>query len=80
MEKENIAVPTGNVFKNNTIEEYEVLRDQCYFEMKDKYHTFQIGLRDLLMCLKFAEDIGELPPHDAWWLKIADRYDLDLSE
>lgn len=49
MEKENIAVPTGNVFKNDTIEEYEVLRDQCYFEMKDKYHTFQIGLRDLLM-------------------------------
>ncbi len=80
MEKENLAVPTGSVYKNDTTEEYDIQRDQLYFEMKDNYHTFQIGLRDLLLCLKFAEDIGELPSHEAWWLKIMDRYDIDLFD
>lgn len=80
MEKENLAMPTGNVYKNETTKEYDVLRDQLYFEMKDEYHTFQIGLRDLLECLKFAEDIGELPPHNAWWFKVMDRYDIDLFD
>lgn len=79
MEK-NIASLTDNVYKRDSTEEYDAFQDQLHFEMKDNYHTFQIGLRDLLLCLKFAEDIGELPSHEGWWLRVVDRYDLDFSE
>ncbi len=61
MDKVNFS---GNVFQNDiNIEngEYDLESGQMYFEMETNYR-FLLGIKDLLVCLKFAEQQGELPP------------------
>ena len=36
----------------------EACYEPCIFELKDSVHTFNIGLLDILKCIKFAEDEG----------------------
>lgn len=72
------AVPTGDVFKNNDpSSEYNPKRDQMYFVMKDQNHEFCLGLTDLLECLKFAEEQGEIPKLPGpWWIAVEDHYNI----
>lgn len=46
------------------------------FALKDKCHSFSIGLSTILSCLKIAEKEGAVPvlPMD-WWNSVS-RYDI----
>lgn len=41
----------------------EACYEPCIFELKDSVHTFNIGLLDILKCIKFAEDEGIVPKY-----------------
>lgn len=62
---------TGDVYEPMDGEE----RDSILFLLKDNSHSFTIGLSDVLECLKFAEEKGEVPelPED-WWNKVECYY------
>ena len=71
------AYPTGEVYQGNT--ECSLPEGwQLYFVMKDSVHEFAIGVKDLLECLKFAEEQGEIPPHpEDWWADDTLRYNIE---
>lgn len=71
-----VAEATGNVLQNDITEGcWEPACNQLYFELKDTVHTFCMGLTDILCCIRFAEEKGELPPIDAdWWHAVMNRY------
>jgi len=50
--------------------------ESLIFAMQDKYHQFSIGIEDVLICLRIAEENGAVPklPKD-WWVDIITRYD-----
>ncbi len=65
-----------------TILEDEVVRildpdaeDILWFGLKKGNVSFKMGLSDILMCLKFAEQQGEVPelPH-MWWIRVSNMY------
>ena len=62
---EKIAVPTGDVVKDMDVDREEYL----FFLLKNETNEFTIGLGDILECLKFAEEQGEVPelPQEWWW-------------
>lgn len=54
-------------------------RDQFYFEIKLGDDLFLVGFKDLLICLKLLENIGEIPPINYnWWLQMATLYGNDI--
>ena len=68
MEKAKLTV---DAFENNNAE----LKDTLYFLLKDSVHEFTIGLSDILNCLKFAEEKGEIPELPrTWWREISCLY------
>jgi len=50
--------------------------ENLVFAMQDKHHKFSIGIEDVLICLRIAEENGAVPklPKD-WWVDIITRYD-----
>lgn len=79
--KKNIAELTGNAFQDDEyIGEYDVYKEQIYFEMQDEHHKFLIGLRDILLCILFAEEQGLLPEHGLWWYDVMARYEIPIPE
>ena len=72
-----IASPTGDVYKD--IKGCDLPEGfQLYFIMRDSAHEFALGVKDLLECLKFAEEQGELPPHhEEWWTSVKLRYNIE---
>ena len=49
-----------------------------WFHLKKGDENFCIGLTDILKCLKFAEEQGEVPPIDPiWGGKLANLYCMD---
>lgn len=42
--------------------------NQIYFELKDNYHVFQVGLNTILECLLYAEQKGEVPQLPLEWI------------
>ena len=71
LKMKELATPTGDVYKNWDIREDE----KIYFLLQCKENEFTIGLGDLLECLKFAEEKGEVPalPCD-WWADMMTIY------
>lgn len=70
MEKQRAEL-TGDVFEPMDGEG----KDSILFLLKDSFHSFTIGLSDILECLKFAEEKGEVPELPAdWWSKVQDYY------
>lgn len=46
-----------------------------YFVMEDSVHRFTIGLKEILECLKFAEEENEIEPlPQSFWLGAMNRY------
>lgn len=46
-----------------------------YFEMEDSVHRFTIGLKEILECLKFAEEENEIEPlPQSFWIGAFNRY------
>ena len=52
-----VATPTGDVYKDMDVDKEEYL----FFLLKNGLNEFTIGLGDILECLKFAEEQGEVP-------------------
>ena len=54
-------------------------RDQYYFQMQQGGDVFLVGFKDLLICLRLLEKMGEIPEIDnKWWLQMATLYGNDL--
>lgn len=65
------ATVTGEAYKDFNPEK----EDYLHFLLRDKVHSFTIGLSDILQCLKFAEEEGEVPELPAlWWSQITSIY------
>lgn len=66
-----VATPTRDVYKDMDVDKEEYL----FFLLKNGLNEFTIGLGDILECLKFAEEQGEVPelPKE-WWYKMSDVY------
>lgn len=55
---------------------FEAERDQLYFKMKQNDNEFLVGLKDLLICLRLAETMGEVPKlENPWWIDVSNLYD-----
>lgn len=83
MQKNQIATLTGTAIQDNEtfLSEGGFLpeRDQYYFQLKKDNDTFFLGLKDILLCIRLMENMGELPKIDGkWWLQIASLYGQDI--
>lgn len=55
-------------------------RDQFYFQMQQGSNVFFVGFKDLLICLKMMEEMGEIPKiGDKWWLQMVTLYGKDIN-
>lgn len=61
-----VAVPSGKITKD-----FDPIKDadeKVFFHLQDKTHEFMMGLKDILQCLKFAEDENLVPTlPEEWW-------------
>lgn len=54
-------------------------RDQYYFQMQQGNNAFLVGFKDLLICLRLLEKMGEIPEiSDKWWQQMATLYGNDI--
>ena len=54
-------------------------RDQYYFQMQQGNNVFLVGSKELLICLRLLEKMGEFPKiSDKWWLQMATLYGNDI--
>ena len=54
---------------------------QLFFDMKDNYHEFQIGLKTILECIIFAEKEEQIPKLPlSWYTDVCTRYDIPFDE
>ncbi len=67
------AIPTGKVDKHyDHISEDE---ETVYFHLQDSSHEFKMGLKDILKCVKIAEEYGYVPSLPfGWWNSISNNY------
>lgn len=77
----NIANVTGRVeYKHSPTKIFPDM-EQLYFEMEDKEHVFQIGIKTILECILFGVKEKQLPNLPlTWYTEICSRYDIPLSE
>ena len=55
-------------------------RDQFYFELKKgNEKPFLLGFKDMLLCLRLLEKMGEITPiGEKWWVRMASLYGEDI--
>lgn len=77
----NIANTTGRATYKTTSTKICPEMEQLYFELEDKEHVFQIGIKTILECILFASKEQQLPNLPlAWYTEVCSRYDIPLSE
>ena len=55
--------------------------EQLYFELEDKEHVFQIGIKTILECILFAAKEKQVPNLPlSWYTEVCSRYGIPLSE
>lgn len=55
----------------------EVCDEMLVFGLKDRHHTFSLGLTTVLECLRAAEQSGYVPPlSTGWWVSLDQMYHL----
>ena len=66
-----IATLIGDIIKDIDVTKEDFL----FFLLKNGTNKFTIGLGNILECLKFAEEQGEVPelPQE-WWWRISEVY------
>ena len=63
-----------NVFK---LDDIETIVEYC--EMQKENDVFLVGFKDLLLCLRLLENMGEIPKiNENWWLQMATLYGNDI--
>lgn len=82
-ERESIAKLTGTAIQDDEAFKskggFVPERDQYYFQMQQGDHVFLVGSKDLLICLRLLEKMGEFPEiGDKWWLQMATLYGNDI--
>ncbi len=82
-EKDKIAMLTGTAIQDD--ETFKLKggfvpeRDQYYFQMQQGNNVFLVGSKELLICLRLLEKMGEFPKiSDKWWLQMATLYGNDI--
>lgn len=54
-------------------------RDQYYFQMQQGENRFLVGFKDILICIRLLEKMGEIPEiGEKWWLRMATLYGNDI--
>lgn len=77
----NIANTTGHVTYKYSPTKVSQDMEQLYFEMEDKEHIFQIGIKTILECILFGVKENQLPDLPlSWYTEVCSRYDIPLSE
>lgn len=76
---EDNQLPETAVLQEEVVEEYDLeARDHLWFGLKIGENECKIGLSDILRCLKFAEEQGEVPKIPSeWWSHMAGVYCLN---
>ena len=77
----NIADTTGRATYQSSPTKISPAMEQLYFEMEDKEHVFQIGLKTILECILFGAKEKQLPDLPlSWYTEVCSRYDIPMSE
>ena len=80
-EIDNIANTTGRVTYQQSTTKISPDMEQLYFELEDKDHVFQIGIKTILECILFGVKENQLPNLPlSWYTEVCSRYDIPLSE
>ena len=80
-EIKNITNTTGRVTYEYSPTKISPSMEQLYFEMEDKNHIFQVGIKTILECVLFGVKENQLPPLPlSWYTEVCSRYDIPLSE
>lgn len=74
-------LPEGAVFQEEVDRIFDPDQEEIiWFHLKKGEIDFKIGLSDILLCLKFAEEQGEVPPlPKLWWAQITEVYPKGYS-
>ena len=77
----NIANTTGRATYKCSPTRVSPDMEQLYFELEDKEHVFQIGIKTILECILFGAKENQLPNLPlTWYTEVCSRYDIPLSE
>ena len=77
----NIANVTGRVEYKHCPTKISPDIEELYFELEDKGHVFQIGIKTILECILFGVKEKQLPNLPlTWYTEICSRYDIPLSD
>ncbi len=69
---EEQAMLTGDVFDSGFVPEEE---PDLHFLFEDSVHRFTISLKQIMECVKFAEEQHEIPPlPEEYWGSIIGKY------
>lgn len=80
-EIDNISNTTGRVTYQHSTTKISPDMEQLYFELEDKDHVFQIGIKTILECILFGVKENQLPNLPlSWYTEVCSRYDIPLSE
>ena len=77
----NIADTTGRATYTTAPTKICPCMVQLYFELEDKEHVFQIGIKTILECILFAAKEKQVPGLPlSWYTEVCSRYGIPLSE
>lgn len=81
--KDKIAMLTGTAIQDDETFKSEggfmPERDQYYFQMQQGENVFLVGSKELIICLRLLEKMGEFPEiGEKWWLQMATLYGNDI--
>ena len=80
-EIKNIVDTTGRATYKSEPTKISPDMKQLYFELEDKDHTFQIGIKTIIECILFGVKEKQLPNLPVtWYTEVCSRYDIPLSE
>lgn len=80
-EIKNIVDTTGRATYKSEPTKISPDMKQLYFELEDKDHTFQIGIKTIIECILFGVKEKQLPNLPlTWYTEVCSRYDIPLSE
>lgn len=72
----------GNVYQSEqdlSESGFNYEKEQLYFEFEIDKKKVVLGMKDLLICLRFAEKQGEIPNLDiAFWQQVDSLYGCDI--
>lgn len=83
LDSDKIATLTGTAIQDDETFKLEggfvPERDQFYFQLQQGNNDFLVGFKDMLVCMRLLETMGEIPKiGEKWWLRMATLYGSDI--